>query len=604
MGTFSVGGLSTGLDTKSIIDQLMAIETRPKTKLEWNKALWEARKNSWSDLNTRLNSLQQFANALTNPATWAASTGTTSSDPSRLTAATTGPKPASGTYSVDISQLATTEVWSASSALSGATAGVRQSGVWRSSLGGVATAATRLSQLRNHANNATGLGNNSTIQLSWEQGGQRYNSTFLVSNVTTQTLGDVAAWAQGQIPGSTVSVLASGQLEITSPAGTDDEITSFVMTAKNSGGGNLNAFNGATGAGSSMVTPASDGGAAASETLTIQQGSNTWYVNVAAGDNEVDLVNKINGISGIGVQASIDGGFLKLSALDSGAAKSFTVSGSGSLLSTIGMGETTAGVDASFSVNGTAHTSAKNSGITGVLTDVSLDLLNTTGSSVSLTIGSPGATTDDIKKKINDFVNQYNSVLDFVQQKTDEKRVANPKTLGEYLQGPLSRDFTLSSVAFDLRRTLTNMVDGLPNGMKSLADIGITTGPVSSTFSAANVSGKLVIDDAKLTAALNSNQAGVKDILARVGGGPATENGVAKQVAALVSQLRTGGKVDGSMQGATTQIAQLQTSIERFSTRLENKRSYLERMFSALETRVGKMQQQGAWLNGQLGARQ
>ena len=58
MSTLSIGGLSTGLDTKSIISQLMSIEAQPQTKMQWKQQLWTARKTAWSDLNTRLLTLQ------------------------------------------------------------------------------------------------------------------------------------------------------------------------------------------------------------------------------------------------------------------------------------------------------------------------------------------------------------------------------------------------------------------------------------------------------------------------------------------------------------------------------------------------------------------
>lgn len=600
MGSFSVGGLSSGLDTKSIIDQLMAIESRPKTKLEWNKSLWETRKSAWSDLNTRLNSMQTFASTLTNPATWTQFSGITASDPMKLTAASSGSNPAAGTYAIEISQLAATERWESASSLTGATAGVRKSGAWLSSLGGPATAGTTMAQLRKQDGAVVGLNNNSTITMAWNQDGQSLSSTFLIPTTAGTTMGSLTTWMQGQIPGATVALNGAGEFEITAPAGTEDEITGLTLTARNSAGTVLNAFNGAAGAQTSMTTPATDGGAAADETLTITQGSNTWYVNVAEGDRETDLVNKINAVSGIGVQASISAGRLALTANASGADKSFTVTGSGALMGTLGLAESTAGVDAAFTVNGTAKTSSTNTGITSAITDVSLNLLDVTGPAVTLTVGAPGATTDDLKKKITDFVSQYNSVLDFISSKTAENKVANPKNLSEYLQGAVSRDFSMNNVAFELRKTMNDFVAGLPNGMKSLSDLGITTGAVSATYNSSNTTGKLVIDDAKLTAALNTDPSAVQDILARVGGGPVSENGIARRVSTLVSQLRTGGRVDGAMNGASAQIKSLQTSIERAADRIESKREYYERMFANLETRMGKMQAQGSWLSGQL----
>ena len=63
MSTFSIGGLSSGLDTKSIISQLLEIDARPKVKKQWQHALWTERKNIWSEVNTRLLALQGKASA-------------------------------------------------------------------------------------------------------------------------------------------------------------------------------------------------------------------------------------------------------------------------------------------------------------------------------------------------------------------------------------------------------------------------------------------------------------------------------------------------------------------------------------------------------------
>jgi flagellar hook-associated protein 2 len=133
--------------------------------------------------------------------------------------------------------------------------------------------------------------------------------------------------------------------------------------------------------------------------------------------------------------------------------------------------------------------------------------------------------------------------------------------------------------------------------MSMLADIGISTGAVNS--GAVNSSGKLVVDETKLDAALASNPSGVKDILGKIGSGPATEDGIVRRISNLVSQLRVGGTVDNAMSGASTQIKSLQTSIDKFAERLERKRSYYDRMFSRMETNVGNIQNQTSWLSSQ-----
>lgn len=117
MSQFSISGLSSGLDTKTIISQLMSIDSAPKTKLQWNQQLVASRKTAWTDLNSKLTTLKTAADALLKAQTWdptqATSSATTfsatSTDPSHLSAQVTG-TPTPGTYSVQVAQLAQGEI--------------------------------------------------------------------------------------------------------------------------------------------------------------------------------------------------------------------------------------------------------------------------------------------------------------------------------------------------------------------------------------------------------------------------------------------------------------------------------------------------------------
>ena len=52
--TIQFGGLATGLDTSSIIDQLMNIERQPLTRLEADKTWLNNRLKAFTELDTRL----------------------------------------------------------------------------------------------------------------------------------------------------------------------------------------------------------------------------------------------------------------------------------------------------------------------------------------------------------------------------------------------------------------------------------------------------------------------------------------------------------------------------------------------------------------------
>lgn len=593
---FSVGGLASGLDTKSIVEQLMSIEARPMVKSQWNQALWTERKNIWTDLNTRLLNLQTKANVLNMPSSWSGAAGITSSDPTKLTGTANATPPAVGSYAINVSQVAAAERWSASGNAAAATGGARQSGSWYGGAFTPAGSSTLLTNLKDIDGTPLGLDAGSTISLSASVNGAPVTGNFVVG--AASTLDDLAQWAETKFPGATFTVNGDGTMSLQSAPGASNEITAFSFTATNSASAALPIFNGTDGASSSFVAPPSG---SAADTLTITQGASTWNVAIASGANDAAIAAAINGTSGIGVTASIVGGKLQIDANTTGASSSFTMSSAGSLATTLGLAESVAGQDSIFDVNGTAYTRATSQNISDVIAGVDLDLLGSTGSAVTLTVATGTATPASIKTKLKEFVDQYNSVLDLVAAKTGETKVVNAKTLQDFIKAPMARDYGLSSVAFDIRRWATDTVTGLPDGFNALDDIGITTGPVSAGYSPQNASGRLVIDEAKLDAALAADPAAVQKIMTQVGGGAGRDDdGISRRISDLVSELRVGGRVDSGLQGASRNIKDLQSRIDRFEDRLERKRAYYDHMFSSMETMLGKLQSQGQWLSGQL----
>jgi flagellar hook-associated protein 2 len=596
MSTFSIGGLSSGLDTKTIISQLIEIDSRPMVRKGWTKALWTERKNAWTDLNSKLLALQGKANVLNTPGTWTLN-GITSSDPSKLTGAANGPSPAAGSYAINIQQLAQQGRWTAANTLPAATGGARQSGSWYDAAFTGAGGSTLLTNLTDVDGTSLGLDAGSTISLSGSLNGSPVTASYTVG--AGDTLDDLMTWAESNFTGASFTVNGDGTVSYQSSPG--NEITSLSFTATNSGGSSLGIFNGTAGASSAFVAPPTGGSVA--DTLTITQGASTWNVSVAAGSDEATIAAAINGTAGIGVTASIVGGKLRLDSTVAGAAGDFNVSSGGTLAADLGLAKTTTGQDAKFDVNGTAYQRDKNV-VTDVITDVSLNLLAATGSAVTLTVNNgTGADPAAIKAKIKDFVDSYNAVIDYINARTSEQKVANPKTLADFVKGPVSRDWNMSSVGVDLRRWVTDTITALPDDGNALDDIGINTGDWAAGYMPQNVSGRLQIDDAKLDAALAADPAKVQQVFTHVGGaaGP-QDDGISRRVSDLVQSWRNGGKVDAALQGASRQISDMQDTIDRMQERLDRKRQYYEHMFASLESTLGKIQQQNNWLAGQFAA--
>src|SRR3954468_20969670 len=106
--SLNLSGLASGVDTNSIVDQLMAIERQPRTRLQWRQSAIEARQNALKDVDTRLTNLLNAAKALRDVVTWTDSQTVSSSDPTKVTARRLSSAPA-GPATVDVTQLATTE---------------------------------------------------------------------------------------------------------------------------------------------------------------------------------------------------------------------------------------------------------------------------------------------------------------------------------------------------------------------------------------------------------------------------------------------------------------------------------------------------------------
>jgi flagellar hook-associated protein 2 len=103
--TSSISGLISGMDTTSVVSQLMQIESQPKVQLTNQLANTQTDAAAYRDINTSFAALASAAAALTNGSTWATAKAT-SSDPSVVASASSGA--ATGSVSFTVSQLAST----------------------------------------------------------------------------------------------------------------------------------------------------------------------------------------------------------------------------------------------------------------------------------------------------------------------------------------------------------------------------------------------------------------------------------------------------------------------------------------------------------------
>ena len=102
--TFNIGGLASGLDTNTIVQQLMSIEQIPQQRIINQQTLETTRQTDLQAIQTQLTTLSGQLSTLVDPSTWSTAQQITSSDPSHVTATGSGVPP--GGFQLTVSQLA------------------------------------------------------------------------------------------------------------------------------------------------------------------------------------------------------------------------------------------------------------------------------------------------------------------------------------------------------------------------------------------------------------------------------------------------------------------------------------------------------------------
>jgi len=99
-------GLATGMDTTSIINQLVQLERRPIYNYEQEISEMELTKSAWRDVNSRLDKLEDRTTALNSSSTFNSNSATSSN--SDVVTATADSNASTGDYQVDINSVAQT----------------------------------------------------------------------------------------------------------------------------------------------------------------------------------------------------------------------------------------------------------------------------------------------------------------------------------------------------------------------------------------------------------------------------------------------------------------------------------------------------------------
>lgn len=348
-------------------------------------------------------------------------------------------------------------------------------------------------------------------------------------------------------------------------------------------------------------------------TLTGKDGSATFTVK--NGDSIQTVVSKINAQeSATGIKATYDSGTNKFYLFTSETGEDATIQAAdtnGFLASTLNLNlDAVQGSDAVIKFNNGADLSFSSNQFT--FNNINFNLQKA-GETVNITVA---ADVDASVDKIKDFVEKYNTAVEYISEKLGEKRYRDyvPLTDEEKEEmsesqidlwetksksGLLRGDSTLASLYNSLRSAAGAIVDN-DSAYSTLSSVGITT-------SSWDDKGKLYIDEDKLRTALSEDPEGVMDLFTSSQSG--NSEGIAERlydaVNTNITTIRStagseSSSVDTSYIGR--EISNIEDRVDTMEERLENIQERYYDQFTAMEEAIQTMNSQSEWLTQMLGS--
>ncbi len=219
---------------------------------------------------------------------------------------------------------------------------------------------------------------------------------------------------------------------------------------------------------------------------------------------------------------------------------------------------------AQFDVNGISVTRDSNTALTDVVDGLTLNLLEEGGSAdLEVSVDS-----DTIVGKFYGLQTQFNQISSYLKEKT----AVTENSDGTYSHGALSGDLIFTRLRYQLINDLNSRPAGLSaTAPKSLDQIGITFDDELN----------LVINDSDLVDALASNFDGVFEMV----------NAVVQQISErMETYLDTEGIVQTSSDSYESQMEQLDDRISDMNQRLEDQEEVLTERYARLMIQLAQMQ--------------
>jgi flagellar hook-associated protein 2 len=332
-------------------------------------------------------------------------------------------------------------------------------------------------------------------------------------------------------------------------------------------------------------------------TLNIEVGSASTSISINSSNNTLsDIAAAINSApNNPGVTASIisaaDGARLVLTGTSTGQANAITVTqsgGDGGLSSLVydpadnvtNLTQTQAALDANFSINGFAATSASNV-VTGALTGVTLNLAGVSAANTPTTL-TIAPDTSAAQSSIGTFVTAVNGVLSSIQSLTGYNAATQTA-------GPLNGNATLEAFQNQLENILDTVNSGNSGGVTSLADLGITADANTGTLDS---------DTTTLSNALSGSLSSVGSLL----GGT---NGIATQINNLINgYTQPGGLLPTITQGLQSSLKNVASQQTALTAQLAIYSATLTTQYNAMDAAVAALKETQTYLTAEFNPNQ
>lgn len=304
---------------------------------------------------------------------------------------------------------------------------------------------------------------------------------------------------------------------------------------------------------------------------------------------------------------------LQLTAKDSGAAGATAVTAAGGPTG-LNLGASTVtvvGDDARLKVGTTADAYTISSA-TNTFNDV---LPGVTVTAAQAQAPTDAAVTVNVNADVNGIASKIQAMVDNANTALNEIASQSKIKTGDIAAGPLVGDNAMRQLTQDIISAVSAGAPGLGSsgGTASFSDVGVSV----------DRSGKLTFDKSKFTTAYAADPAKTQkffDGYTDKPGGTAgkfepgfdTADGLGRRLESLALIASEGvtdptnttkvkqGTLQALIQRNNSTISGLNDQVSEWDTRLEMRRTALQKQFSGLEVALGKMKSQSSWLAGQL----